>query len=58
MYFWKDSFLFGKFGNKFHNLKLQKTVDGISKIEPGFKQNPRKNFFWMESLENSYYKIY
>ena len=40
-----EGFLFGKFGNKFHNLKLQMTVNGISKIEPGFKPNPRKNFF-------------
>ena len=40
-----EGFLFGKFGYKFHDLKLQMTVDGITKIEPGFKQNPRKNFF-------------
>ena len=40
-----DGFLFGKFGNKFHNLKLQMTLDGITKLDPGFKTNPRKNFF-------------
>ena len=40
-----DGFLFGRFGYKFHNLKLQMTVDGITKLEPGFKQNVRKNFF-------------
>ena len=40
-----DGFLFGKFGNKFHDLKLQMTIDGITKLEPGFKPNPRKNFF-------------
>ena len=40
-----EGFLFGKFGKKFHNLKLQMTVEGITKIEPGFIQNPRKNFF-------------
>ena len=43
-----DGFLFGKFGTKFHDIKLQMTVDGITKLEPGFKTNPRKNFF----LEN------
>ena len=40
-----EGFLFGKFGSKLHNLKLQMTVDGITKLEPGFKSNPRKNFF-------------
>ena len=40
-----DGFLFGKFGNKFHDIKLQMTVDGITKLEPGFKINPRKNYF-------------
>ena len=40
-----DGFLFGKFGTKFHDLKLQMTVDGITRLEPGFKTNPRKNFF-------------
>ena len=40
-----DGFLFGKFGKKLHNLKLQMTVDGITKLEPGFKENSRKNFF-------------
>ena len=43
-----DGFLFGKFGTKFHDIKLQMTVDGITKLEPGFKSNPRKIFF----LEN------
>ena len=40
-----DGFLYGKFGYKFHNLKLQMTADGITKLEPGFKPNVRKNFF-------------
>ena len=40
-----EGFLFGKFGCKFHDLKLQMTVDGITKLEPGFKKNPRTNFY-------------
>jgi hypothetical protein len=43
-----EGFLYGSFGKKFHNLKLQMTVDGIIKLEPGFKINPRKNFFLEE----------
>ena len=43
-----EGFLYGSFGKKFHNLKLQMTVDGIIKLEPGFIVNPRKNFFLEE----------
>ena len=46
-----DGFLFGRFGKKFHDLKIQMTVDGINKLQPGFKINPRKNFFLEEIAE-------
>jgi len=38
-------FLFGKFGNKFHYLSLQLTNDGITYLEPGFKENIRRNYY-------------
>ena len=40
-----DGFLFGQFGKKFHDIKLQMTEEGIIKLEPGFKQNLRTNYF-------------
>ena len=40
-----EGFLFGKFGTKLHDIKIQMTVDGITKFEPGFESNVRKNFF-------------
>ena len=38
-------FLFGKFGTKFHDLRVQMNQNGITFLEPGFKRNLRKNFF-------------
>ena len=40
-----DGFLFGKFGSKLHDIKIQMTIDGIIKFEPIFESNVRKNFF-------------
>ena len=40
-----EGFLFGKFGSKLHDLKIQMTIDGITKFEPIFESNVRKNFF-------------
>ena len=40
-----DGFLFGKFGTRFHDIKLQMKKEGITKLEPGFKKNPKTNFF-------------
>mgnify|MGYP002624196291 CR=1 FL=1 len=40
-----EGFLYGKFGYKLHDLKIQIDKKGISMIKPGFKQNLRKNFF-------------
>ena len=38
-----EGFLFGKFGYKFHDLKLQMTEGGITRMEPGFNESFRKN---------------
>ena len=40
-----DGFLFGRFGNKLHDLKIQMTDKGIKRLEPGFIQNMRKNLY-------------
>ena len=40
-----EGFLFGKFGFKLHDLKIQMTLEGIIKLEFGFEPNVRKNFF-------------
>ena len=38
-----DGFLFGQFGNKLHDIKVQITKEGITRLEPGFKSHLRKN---------------
>ena len=40
-----EGFLYGKFGYKLHNLKIQIDKKGITMLKPGFKPNLRKNFF-------------
>ena len=41
-----DGFLFGKFGYKFHDIKIQMKKEGITKLFPYFnKQNIKANFF-------------
>lgn len=40
-----DGFLFGQFGFKFHDLKIQLNENGNTRLEPGFKENLRKNIF-------------
>ena len=41
-----EGFLFGKFGAKFHDIKIQMKKEGITKLEPIFnKENSKKNFF-------------
>ena len=40
-----DGFLFGKFGHKLHDLRVQMTESGLTLLELGFKENLRKNFF-------------
>jgi hypothetical protein len=40
-----DGFIFGSFGKKFHEIKIQMTSDGIILIEPHFNTNRRTNFY-------------
>ena len=41
-----EGFLFGKFGTKFHDIRIQMKKEGITKLEPIFnKENSKKNFF-------------
>ena len=51
-----DGFLFGKFGFKFHDLKIQLTEDGITRFEPGFRPNVRKNLFLDKITETISYE--
>ena len=46
-----DSFLFGEFGKKFHNLKLELNGEGITLFEPHFIENKRKNFYLSNKKE-------
>ena len=39
-----DGFIFGKFGEKFHEIKLQ-NADGINLLQPKFNINRRTNFY-------------
>ena len=38
-------FLFGKFGKKIHDFKVQLNIDGITKFQPGFKNNSKTNYY-------------
>ena len=38
-------FLFGEFGKKIHDFKVQLNKDGITKIQPGFKNNSKTNYY-------------
>ena len=40
-----DGFLFGNFGKKFHEIKIQMSLDGILLLQPGFNANRRNNFY-------------
>ena len=40
-----DGFIFGGWGTKFHQLKLQMTEKGITYFQPIFNENPRINFY-------------
>ena len=41
-----ESFLFGEFGKKFYNLRIEmKREEGITLFEPGFIENLRTNFY-------------
>ena len=38
-------FLFGEFGKKIHDFKVQLNIDGITKLQPGFKNNSKTNYY-------------
>ena len=40
-----EGFLIGKFGMKFHSIKIQMTENGIHLLNPIFNENHRTNFF-------------
>jgi len=40
-----EGFIFGGWGTKFHQLKLQMTEKGITYFQPIFNENPRINFY-------------
>ena len=46
-----EGFLFGEFGKKFHNLKLEMKEKGITLFEPKFVDNNRKNFYLNNKME-------
>ena len=45
-----EGFLFGNYGKKLHDLKIQMTEGGITKLEPIFIKNLRKNIFIQEII--------
>ena len=47
-----DGFLFGKFGKKFHEIKMQMSLDGIILLHPGFNDNRRTNFYLKNEASN------
>ena len=40
-----EGFLFGKFGYKLHDLKVQMSIKGLTFLKPEFKTNLRNNYF-------------
>ena len=47
-----NGFIFGKFGKKFHEIKVQTSLDGIILLQPGFNENIRKNFYLSNEANN------
>ena len=47
-----DGFLFGIFGKKFHEIKLQMSLEGIFLLQPRFNDNKRTNFFLSTEADN------
>ena len=47
-----DGFIFGKFGTKFHEIKVQMSLDGILLLQPGFNVNRRTNFYLNKEANN------
>jgi len=40
-----DGFIFGNFGEKFHEIKIQMSLDDIPLLKPGFNANRRNNIY-------------
>jgi len=47
-----DGFLFGKFGTKFHEIKLHTNLNGINFFLPGFNKNLKPNFYLTNSTND------
>ena len=47
-----DGFLFGRFGKKFHEIKMQMSLDGIILLHPGFNVNRRTNYYLSNDANN------
>ena len=47
-----NGFLFGKFGMKFHELKMQLKLEGIILLQVGFNKNRRSNFYLNTEANN------
>ena len=52
-----DGFLFGQFGKKLHDIKLQITKEGITRLEPGFESHLRKNICLDKAEEFKYDEV-
>ena len=47
-----NGFIFGKFGQKFHEIEIQTSFDGIILLQPGFNVNRRTNFYLNTQTNN------
>ena len=47
-----DGFLFGKFGTKFHEVKIQMSLEGVILLQPGFNVNRRTNYYLNTEANN------
>ena len=47
-----QGFLFGKFGKKFHEIKIHTTLEGINFFQPGFNVNRKTNFYLNTEANN------
>ena len=48
----EDGFLFGNFGKKFHEIKVQMSLDGILLLQPGFNEIEEITFIWVQKHQN------
>ena len=47
-----EGFLFGNFGNKLSQIKIEMTEQGVTKLEPFFDENLRPNFYLKHKANN------